>query len=73
MIGQLDAAFLKAGRKRGPNFHIIVTPPLPMPVVSMQVYAEIDVDRLIVNIGTRRPERVDERMSELQKLTRLVA
>jgi probable F420-dependent oxidoreductase len=73
MIGQLDGAFLKAGRKRGPNFQIIVTPPLSMPVDSMQTYAEIGVDRLIVNLGSQRPERVDERMSELQKLTRLVA
>jgi probable F420-dependent oxidoreductase len=73
MMDHLDAAFLNAGRKRNPEFQIIVTPPLSMPIDSMPAYAEIGVDRLIVNIGSQQPERVDERMSEIRKLTRLVA
>jgi probable F420-dependent oxidoreductase len=73
MMDHLDAAFLNAGRKRNPEFQIIVTPPLSMPIDSMPAYAEIGVDRLIVNIGCQQPERVDERMCEIRKLTRLVA
>lgn len=70
MVTRLDAAFAKAGRQRGQNFQIIITPPAAMPIDAMQQYAEVGVDRLIVNLGSQRPERVDERMKELEKLVK---
>ena len=30
MLDKLDAAFAKAGRKRGKDFQIIITPPMPI-------------------------------------------
>lgn len=72
MMDQLDAAFLNVGRKRDPEFQIIVTPPLSMPLDSMQTYAEIGVDRLIVNIGSQQPERLKNRMSEIEKVVKQV-
>ena len=30
------------------------------------------VDRLVVNLGSQRPERVDQRMAEIEKLVRMV-
>src|SRR5689334_6816675 len=41
MLRRLDAAFEKAGRKRGRDFEIIITPPAAMPIDAMQEYAEI--------------------------------
>jgi probable F420-dependent oxidoreductase len=71
MLDQLDAAFTKAGRRRGDEFQIIVTPPVAMPMDAMQEYAEVGVDRLVVNLGSQRPERVDQRMAEIARLVKL--
>lgn len=73
VIARLDAALAKAGRKRGEGFEIIVTPPMSMPVDAMQEYAELGVDRLVVNLGSQRPERVDRRMAEIEALARRTA
>jgi len=70
MIARLDAAFAKAGKQRGEKFEIIITPPAAMPTTAMLEYAELGVDRLIVGLGSQRPERVTERMAELAKLVR---
>ena len=70
MVGRLDFALAKAGRKRGAGFEIIMTPPAAMPLDAMQEYAEIGVDRLVVNLGSQRPERVDARMTEIERLVK---
>ena len=71
MIGRLDEAFAKAGRSRGEEFEIIITPPEAMPVDAMQEYKELGVDRLVVNLGSQRPKRVDRRMAEIEGLVRM--
>jgi probable F420-dependent oxidoreductase len=71
MLNRLDAAFAKAGRTRGKDFQIIVTPPVSMSIDAMQEYAEVGVDRLIVNLGGQRPEQVHSRMAEIDKLVKL--
>jgi probable F420-dependent oxidoreductase len=71
LLCRLDAAFAKAGRKRGKEFQIIMTPPVAMPLDAMQEYAEAGVDRLVVNLGSQRPERVDQRMAEIAKLVKM--
>jgi len=73
MVARLDTAFAKAERKRGTNFEIIVTPPLSMPLDSMQAYAELGVHRLLVHLGSQQAERVDQRMAEIKNLVKLVA
>jgi hypothetical protein len=72
MLNQLDAAFAKAGRKRTKEFQIIITPPVSMPMDAMREYAEVGVDRLVVNLGSQRPERVDQRMAEIGKLVKQI-
>jgi probable F420-dependent oxidoreductase len=72
MLKHLDAAFAKAGRKRGKEFQIIITPPVSMSVDAMQEYAEVGVDRLVVNLGNQRPERVGQRLVEIDKLVKTV-
>jgi probable F420-dependent oxidoreductase len=72
-LNRLDAALAKAGRKRGEGFEIIITPPVSMPVDAMQEYAEVGVDRLLVNLGSQRPERVEHRMAEIETLVKVGA
>jgi len=73
MLARLDAAFAKAGRSRGKAFEIIITPPMAMSLDAMQEYAELGVDRLVVNLGSQRPERVGQRLAELERLVRTVS
>ncbi len=70
MLDRLDAAFAKAGRTRGDDFEIIVTPPMSMSTDALVEYADLGVDRLVVNLGSQRPERVDARMSEIEALVK---
>jgi len=72
MLKHLDAAFAKAGRKRGKEFQIIITPPVSMSVDAMQEYAEVGVDRLVVSLGSQRPERVGQRLVEIDKLVKTI-
>ncbi len=71
MLGRLDATFAKAGKTRGKDFQIIVTPPVAMPVDDMLGYAELGVDRLIVNLGSQRQERVGPRLLEIERLVKM--
>jgi probable F420-dependent oxidoreductase len=73
MIGRLDAAFAREGRTRGPGFEIIMTPPANMPIDDMRAYADIGVDRLVVNLGSQRPDRVTARLAEVATLARAFA
>jgi probable F420-dependent oxidoreductase len=71
MLGRLDEAFAKAGRTRGNDFQIIITPPMAMPIDAMQEYAALGVHRLVVNLGSQRPERVPPRMAEIETLVKM--
>jgi alkanesulfonate monooxygenase SsuD/methylene tetrahydromethanopterin reductase-like flavin-dependent oxidoreductase (luciferase family) len=73
MLGRLDEAFAKAGRKRGHDFEIIITPPAAMLMDAMQEYADLGVHRLVVNLGSQRSERVDQRLMEIAGLVKMVA
>ena len=70
MLERLDATFAKAGKARGPDFQIIITPPVAMPIEAMAEYAELGVHRLVVNLGSQRPERVKPRLAEIETLVR---
>jgi probable F420-dependent oxidoreductase len=73
MIARLDAAFAREGRTRGPGFQIIMTPPANMPLDAMREYAEVGVDRLVINLGSQRPDRVAARLADIAALTRAFA
>jgi probable F420-dependent oxidoreductase len=70
MLERLDATFAKAGKARSPDFQVIITPPLAMPIDAMAAYAELGVHRLVVNLGSQRPERVGPRLAEIETLAR---
>ena len=72
-LKRLDAALAKAGRTRDEGFEVIITPPVSTPIDAMQAYAEVGVDRLLVNLGSQRPERVEHRLAELEELVKVAA
>ncbi len=72
MVDRLDAAFAKAGRTRPPEFEIIMTPAIGMPLDAMEAYAEAGVHRLVLHLGNQRPERVAARMDEIAALVKRV-
>ncbi len=72
-LAKLDAAFAKAGKKRGKEFQIIITPPMSMKLDDMQAYAALGVDRLIVNLGGQKPEQVDVRLPAIGSLVKKAA
>jgi hypothetical protein len=45
MLQRPDAAFAKAGKALDPDFQIIITPPVAMPIEAMAEYAELGVHR----------------------------
>jgi probable F420-dependent oxidoreductase len=72
-LAKLDAAFAKAGKKRGPDFQIIITPPMSMKVDDMQAYAELGVHQLVVNLGGQKPDQVDVRLPAIGSLVKKAA
>ncbi len=73
MIARLDAAFAKEGKKRPPDFQIIMTPPPGMPIDAMREYEEVGVHRLVLHLGNQRPERTQARLAEIAPLVRAYA
>jgi alkanesulfonate monooxygenase SsuD/methylene tetrahydromethanopterin reductase-like flavin-dependent oxidoreductase (luciferase family) len=73
MLDKLDAAFAKAGRKRDAKYEIIITPPMNMAPDHVKEYAALGVHRLIVNLGSQRPEKVDQRLPEIENVVKLAA
>jgi hypothetical protein len=39
----------------------------------MREYADLGVHRLVVNLGSQRSERVDQRMAEIETLVKMAA
>lgn len=72
-LAKLDAAFARAGKKRGPDFQIIITPPMSMKTDDMQAYAELGVHQLVVNLGGQKPDQVDVRLPAIGSLVKKAA
>jgi hypothetical protein len=53
-----------------PDFQIIITQLVAMPIEAMPEYAELGVHRLVTNLGSQRPERVGPRLAEIETLVR---
>ena len=46
---------------------------MSMAADALQAYAVLGVHRVVVNLGSQKPERVDERMAEIGKLVKMAA
>jgi probable F420-dependent oxidoreductase len=72
VITALNAALAEEGRSRD-DFELIITPPYRVSMDMVKGYAELGVDRLIVHLGSQKPERVDARMKEMELMVESLA
>ncbi len=71
ILTQLNEALAKAGRSRD-GFEIVVTPQTTTDE-DLAAYAAMGVDRLVVQLGSQKPERIAARMGELERLVAAAA
>jgi len=71
LLEQLDARLARAGRSRE-SFEIVVTPTAVTPTL-IDEFAALGVDRLIVQLGSQRPEAIDQRLAEVEQFVRQCA
>ena len=72
-LTRLDAVLEKAGRKRGDDFEIVITPPYQVDADMVKQYADLGVDRVVPMLGGQRPDQIDRRMDLLHELVSLDA
>ena len=72
VIVALDDALAKEGRTRE-NFQLVITPPYGVSADMVKGYEDLGVDRLIVHLGSQKPERVAARLAELETLVAAAA
>lgn len=71
ILGQLDEALAKAGRSRE-GFEIVVTPRTTTDE-DLAADGAMGVDRLVVQLGSQKPARVEARMAELARMVAAAA
>jgi probable F420-dependent oxidoreductase len=67
-LQSLDRALAKAGRKRD-GFEIVITP-LQVTPDTLGAYADLGVDRLVVQLGSQKPDALARRLPELEQLVK---
>ncbi len=67
LLVKLDAALSAAGRSRD-DFEVVITPPYNPSQDSVRAFAELGVDRLVMQLGSNRPANVDAKFAEFEAL-----
>ena len=71
VLKNLDRALKAAGRSRQ-GFEIVITPQQTTPE-AIAAFADLGVDRLVVQLGSQKPEAIDRRLLELEALVKVAA
>ena len=66
MLIDLDEALSAEGRSRD-NFEVVITPPYNISVDTVEQYETLGVDRLVMHLGNQKPERISQRLKEVEK------
>jgi probable F420-dependent oxidoreductase len=66
MLVDLDGALSAEGRSRD-NFEVVITPPYNISVDTVEQYETLGVDRLVMHLGSQKPERISQRLKEVEK------
>jgi probable F420-dependent oxidoreductase len=66
LLAELDRALRTANRSRD-GFEILLTPPA-VDSDGIKAFTDLGVDRLIVHLGSQRPDKVAQRLTELEGL-----
>jgi probable F420-dependent oxidoreductase len=69
LLTDLDAALDRAGRSRR-EFEIVITPTTATDDTITE-FRDLGVDRLVVQLGSQRPDAITRRVVELERLVRL--
>lgn len=67
VIKSLTDALAREGRSMD-DFELIITPPYQVTTEMVKQYQALGVDRLIVHLGSQKPDRITARLSELEHL-----
>lgn len=67
ILNRLDLALAEADRSRD-DFEIVITPPYEVTAKMLTDFAALGVDRLVVQLGSQKPERISSRLGELAEL-----
>jgi probable F420-dependent oxidoreductase len=71
VLADLDAALTAAGRTRE-GFEIVITPN-DVTEDTIREFADLGVDRLVLHLGSQRPDKISARLSQLEDLVNLAA
>jgi alkanesulfonate monooxygenase SsuD/methylene tetrahydromethanopterin reductase-like flavin-dependent oxidoreductase (luciferase family) len=71
VLEALDRALADAGRSRE-GFEIVITP-VSTTAEDLEGFRALGVDRLVVQLGSQKPERVDRRLDELAAMVDVAA
>ena len=71
ILRQLDEALVAAGKSRD-DFEIVITPNDNNPD-TVRAFADLGVDRLVLHLGSQRPHKVEQRLSEVDAVIRATA
>ena len=64
----VDRALAAAGRSRE-GFEIVITPQQATPE-TLKAFADLGVDRLVVQLGSQKPDAIERRLPELERLVK---
>lgn len=72
LLARLDKALQAVGRSRN-GFEIVITPPYRVSDDMVAEFKDLGVDRLIVQLGSQKPDAVTAQLKELERLNRIAA
>ncbi len=72
VIVQINDALATAGRLRD-GFELIITPPYSVSIDMIKGYEDLGVDRLVIHLGSQKPERINARLAELATFVEAVS
>ena len=72
ILADIDAALAAAGRSRE-DFEIVITPSSVKNDDVIREFKELGVDRLVVQLGSNRPDNVEARLTELESMVAVAA
>lgn len=71
MLRRIDEALDRSGRSRD-GFEIVITPPTA-DAATIRAFQDLGVDRLVVHMGSQKPEKLAARLAELEGLVAAAA
>ncbi|MDA0338607.1 MAG: LLM class F420-dependent oxidoreductase [Proteobacteria bacterium] len=73
ILPSLDAALEGSGKKRGENFELVITPIYKVDDDMVRAYRDLGVDRLVIQQGSQKPEKITARLAEMEAYVNVAA